>query len=214
METVYEKESRGPVTFSDDYVPESPDEYAFRQAQTAGEICRIGKIDEDGHFHPSFLSGNVEKFSSYEDVLEKLKNARQPLEIPSYIPEGYEFESALLVYYLSPGLIDPYMSPFQALISQNGNEMQTFRLPGGYDQFIESCHLYFKDGDGNTLLAFYGLEPTHDTTSFQTSPDAAVTAPKIGGFQGTIYVSEVHDGAVHSYVAAQRGTDPVGYYSG
>ncbi len=216
---VYEENAtKTPITFSQDYVPESDDEYAFRQDIKSGEIRRIGQVREDGLFYQrGSSSGTSDRFESLGELQNVLKDAELPLlKTPTYLPPEYSINFIDVNYYLSPDIIDPYMTPSDMSISKNGNEMQIFKIPEAYKKYVAHYHISLVNKDGNYLDIFAHFNQAYEKTEFDVSPEGSVTSLNIDGYEHCVYVSDSYTDNdktyTNSYIAAEEEMDDVGFY--
>lgn len=219
IDTIYEENNQNiPFTFSDDYVPESADEYAFRQGTNNGELRRGGRVREDGCFYQTWSSsGTTDDLNSVEELQMILKEADVPLlKLPTYIPSGYSVDSISVSYYLSPEITDPYMLPAEVWNSENGNEMQLFKLPEGYKNYVGHYHIRFINETDSCLDIFGLFNETYEKTVFDVSPSGKVTVPSIDGYDKSIIVSDYYteDDKIHtnSYIAVEQKMEDIEFY--
>lgn len=201
-----------------DFIPESADEYDFRQIRTAGEVRRICSLDKNSIFHDTYNSGIIVEANTVDELRTLLSNGKaSEIKLPSYIPEGYQLDSLLVLSYLSPDYIDPNIQPDSIKTSENGNQMQIFTLPEEYKNHIMQYQLSLKNSEGSILDIACWLEENYDTESFDISPKGTINNPKVSGFNKAIYISDSSEdsGKIvnHSYLAAQRRIDAIPFYS-
>ncbi len=213
-----EERPNTPYPMAEGYVPESADEYAFRQIENQGEIRRIGSIQKDGLFSERFASGINGKINSISELQKLLREADVPLlKLPSYIPKGYQLETIRVSYYLSPKLIDPYMAPTEVLLSKNGNQMQIFKLPDGYKKYVDSYQITLKNSNGSYLDIIGDFSENYDSTTFNIMPNTTVSNPVISGFPKSIYFSNsLKDGdstIISTIISVEQKMDAVQAYS-
>jgi hypothetical protein len=186
----YQEEPRA-YTKSADFVEESADEYAFRQEKKADELKRIGKTDESGQFNATFCSGLITTLGTLDELKAQISGSISlNLKLPSFVPAGYELESVKAGYYLSADYIDINMPPTDVSVSENGRQMQAFKLPEAYKNHVYYYQLTYKNSVDNRIDIIGNYEESILESTFGVTPNAEVSHPLINGFQKSIYYSD------------------------
>lgn len=95
------------------------------------------------------ITSNDYAVSSEEELADLLKNAETELQLPSYIPSGYEFENGNFSYYVTGEILD------QAEISEttgdNGKSTYVYTLPDDVLKQADGFAVTYSDGEDKKI---------------------------------------------------------------
>lgn len=92
---------------------------------------------------------NVYSVSSEKELEDLLKNAGFEMQIPSYVPDGYQFESASLSYYITKEILE--QSEVTENETKDGQITYEYILPQEVLAQVDGFWITYRDQDGNML---------------------------------------------------------------
>lgn len=122
--------------------------------------------------------------SDYDSVSAIVMNSRDHLGLPAWIPEGYSFKEASILFYVpvDMAMIEPVQSEMA-----DGKIRETFVLPESIIQNINSVTLFYENDQGETFMWGAGLEYNSDI-GFGGDGNARTEVMEIPGYEKSLII--------------------------
>ncbi len=157
-----------------------PEESSEAMAETAWNVFTFSKTETG-----SKSIQNDYPVSNEEELAELLKSAGYELQIPSYIPEGYEFENASLSYYVTKEILE--RSEVEENETKDGEILYQYVLPEDVLKQVSGFKITYTDQDGNKLVIDAGyaenMELDTGNQDFQATEAEGYDLSRVGTFK-------------------------------
>ncbi|WP_343247667.1 hypothetical protein [Diplocloster hominis] len=157
-------------------------------ALAPGEVSIVTHL-QDGQSSSNAACG-VFRTDSEQTLLDLLLPCAIPYSIPTRLPDGYQFEEAVIQFYVDPGMLD---IPSESLSIEGEHDKtirQTLKLPDGYQKNIQDIYVGYVNSSGEFIRMTISLAAADWNVSFG-APDTAYSEKlKLDGYNQALLICD------------------------
>lgn len=125
-----------------------------------------------------------------EGITQAIKSTASEFQLPSFIPDGYEYTQGHLTFYASSLTRDTAKIIISEESPKNGVTLKKYKLPDTVWNNLEGYDVSFKDSAGHVLYIRCKRMDANAKTTFSLEEDAITETVEISGSQQGLYLEE------------------------